>query len=305
MSVIDRITVVVVSDNHYMVMLAALIKSIELTHKKNIPIDFYIVSDRINNKNKQRLYKSIDPKITSLYWINMSEVLSLSDAPPLDHSSFPLNIYARLFIPHFIPPHIKNVLYIDVDMIFQNDISSLWETDLQDKIIAAVIDKSEIIGNDWAGISNYKELGLSPKSKYFNSGLLLIDAIKWRNAEITNEIIHCIKKNIQYVDFPDQYGLNVIFANKWFELDPLWNVQSVIEKKNPYIIHFTGTKPIYNSYNNIIEYKELFYKYLRLTEWKNFTPISEYMRFIKRLYNKFDKQVWFLKRKFRLKKTRH
>lgn len=297
----NRITIVTVSDNHYMVMLAAMIKSIELTHKTDNPIDVYVVSDHISAKNKQRLHKSINPEITSLYWINISQVIS-KDTLPLDHSSFPLNIYARLFIPDFIPHNIKKVLYLDVDMIFMKDILSLWETDLQNKTIAAVIDKSEIIGNDWAGISNYKELGLSPKSKYFNSGLLLIDSVKWRKEGVTRKIINCIKKNIKYVDFPDQYGLNVVFANEWYELDPSWNVQSVLEHKNPHIIHFTGTKPIYNSYNYNPEYKALFYKYLQLTEWKNFTPLSENMRLLKRLYNKFEKQFWLIRRKLYSKK---
>ncbi len=78
---------------------------------------------------------------------------------PLDASSFPLNVYARLFIPHFISPLLEKVIYLDVDMIMEKDIQELWNIDLQDKMISGVIDRSGVVSSSWGGISNYKELG--------------------------------------------------------------------------------------------------------------------------------------------------
>jgi len=291
----NRITIVTICDNHYMMMLAALIKSIEINYRSTDKIDLYIVEDNVSERNKKKLIASVNPELVGLYWLKMSEVIPPNLKLPLDYSSFPLNIYARLFIAYFIPSHLEKVLYLDVDMIVLEDISKLWKTDLEDKIIAGVVDRAELVSCSWAGILNYRELGIPADTKYFNSGLLLINTVKWRNSEVTNKIITCVKDNMKFANFPDQYGLNVIFANQWVELDPRWNSQAMLSLENPYLIHFTGRKPIYTSYNYNEHYKNEFYKYLQLTEWKNYTPVGEYRRLLKKIYNKFEK-IRFIKK---------
>ncbi len=295
MNLENRITIVSVCDNHYMMMLAALLKSIEKNHHSSEKIDYYIVEDKISSKNKKKLFESINEDVISIKWLKMSEIAPKRLTLPLDYSSFPLNIYIRLFIPHFIPSPIERVLYLDVDMIVLEDISVLWNTNIGDKVIAGVIDRSGVVSNEWLGIKNYKNLGISPQVKYFNSGLLLINPHKWRQLNITNKIITCIQENIIYADFPDQYGLNVVFADQWFELDPRWNSQAMISIEKPFIIHFTGRKPFYKSYNYSSSYKQLFYDYLWQTKWNNFKPIGEYRRLLKKIYNKLEKRNWLNK----------
>ena len=151
---------------------------------------------------------------------------------PADHSSFPLNIYARLFIPYFVPGHIEKVLYMDVDMLVLKDISKLWKTNLQNRMVAGVVDRIKVVSCIWGGIPNYKEFEIPPQTKYFNSGLLLIDTFKWRDLHIAERVMQCVSRNKKYASFLDQYGLNVIFANQWFELDPRWNTYAIFFKKN-------------------------------------------------------------------------
>ena len=55
MSVADRITIVTVCDNHYTVMLAALMKSIEVNHSSGECIDIYVVTDKVSKKNIGKL----------------------------------------------------------------------------------------------------------------------------------------------------------------------------------------------------------------------------------------------------------
>lgn len=276
-------------------MLAALLKSIEINHSSAEKIDYYLVGDEVSEKNKQKLDESIDKDLISIQWLKMSEITPKGLKLPLDYSSFPLNIYIRLFIPYFIPVHIEKVIYLDVDMIVLEDISKLWNTILGDKVIAGVTDRSGVVSNEWLGIKNYKELGISPDTKYYNSGLLLINPKQWRKLNITGKIISCIQDNIKFADFPDQYGLNVVFADQWLELDPRWNCQAMLAAENPFIIHFTGRKPIYRSYDYNLSYKDQFYKYLRQTGWNNYKPLGEYRRLLKKIYNKFEKKNWFNK----------
>ena len=209
---------------------------------------------------------------------------------PLDYSSYPLNIYMRLFIPFFMPREIKKVLYLDVDMITLRNIKNLWEIDLGDNIVGAVLDpRIKTVGNSWGGIKNYQELKLDPETKYFNTGLLLINTEMWRQEKITEKIINCIENNRKFANYPDQYGLNVILNNKWMELDSRWNFFCTSEHGDPFIIHYVDRKPIYKTYSNNPAYLATFYHYLSLTKWKEFKPIGESKRYQKKILNVIEK----------------
>jgi len=285
-----KITVVVVSDDHYLILLAALVRSIEAHLHKDTTMDLWVVEDDVSKANKDKLASSVDKSITTLHWKNVHEVIPAGTKLPLDQSSWPLNIYMRLFIQNFIPADVEKVLYLDVDMIVLKDLSALFETDIRNYIIAAVTDSQvKTFDNSWGGIMNYKELRLPGDAKYFNTGLLLINLPKWRENNTTAKILEVIHDNKKFANFPDQYGLNIVLTNKWVELDPLWNHFATVDNVNPYIIHFIQRKPIYKTYSNSPVYRDRFYKYLNDTAWKNTKPIGESKRYIKKIKNVLNK----------------
>ncbi|MFC4232075.1 glycosyltransferase family 8 protein [Parasediminibacterium paludis] len=285
------LTIVVACDNHYIILLAALIKSIEANLAVDKKIAIFIIADNVNNTNRQKLQQSINTATTTLVWKEMASVIPEGMKLPLDRSSYPLNIYMRLFIPYFIPEEIETVLYLDVDMIVQKDISTLFNINLSNHVVAAVLDPRIItFDNSWGGVLNYLELGLSGTTRYFNTGLLVMNTKLWRTESVTEKIIDCIEQHKKFANYPDQYGLNVVLANKWLELDPLWNHFSTIEtSESPFLIHFVERKPIYKAYNYSETFKQIFYSYLKQTAWKNFKPIGESSRYIKKLKNILNK----------------
>ena len=288
---INKLHIVVASDNHYIILLAALIKSIEANIRLGQTIEIHVIEDKVSDGSKAKLKSSINPQITSLVWHPMESVIPKGMNLPLDKSSYPLNIYMRLFIPYFIPEEIEKVLYLDVDMIVQEDVTTLFEEELGNNVIAAVLDPRIItFDNSWGGIFNYEALGLSGKTRYFNTGLILMQTKRWREQDITVKIIDCINNNKKFVNYPDQYGLNVVLANQWLELSPLWNHFSTIDtNEKPNLIHFVERKPIYQSYNYNLEFKKTFYFFLNQTAWKNFKPIGESSRYIKKIKNILNK----------------
>ena len=289
----QALTVVVATDNHYIILLAALIKSIEANLATDKNIDIYIIEDNVSQANKIKLQQSVNTNITTLIWKDMAGVIPDGIKLPLDRSSYPLNIYMRLFIPYFIPQEIETVLYLDVDMIVQKDITTLFENDLSNYVVAAVLDPRIItFDNSWGGVLNYRELGLPGTTRYFNTGLLLMNTKKWREQNVTEKIITCIDTHKKFANYPDQYGLNVVLANQWLELDPLWNHFSTIDATEiPFLIHFVERKPIYKAYNFNADFKKIFYSYLNQTPWKNFKPIGESSRYIKKIKNILNKFI--------------
>lgn len=297
MQELDPIAIVCVCDNHYSVLLAALLKSIESNHKSGEKLEFFVVEDGIAVKNREKATKNLNVETTIVHWLPLADCIPENATLPVDNSSAPLNVYARLFIPHFLPKHIKKIIYLDVDMIVLGEISDLMKIDLAGNITAAVQDQFIQIVSRWGGVSNYEELGIAEDNKYFNSGLMVIDLEKWEKADITKKVIDCISRNKKLLLYQDQYGLNAVLYADWLPLDPLWNRFAYSEEERPYLIHFTGRKPIYKSYEFSEKYKVIFYSYLRMTGWKNFKPIGESSRYLKKIVNILNKFPKLLKSK--------
>ncbi len=290
MPLLNPIPIVVVTDEHYLVLLAVLLKSIEVNHKTGEKIHVYIVEDGVKQSSQKKLQKSVSADMFTLTWVRMKDTITPGVKLPTDRTSFPLTTYMRLFIPNIVPPGTKKALFLDVDMMMLGEISELWHTALGEHAIAAVQDPRLLtFGNEWGGVFNYKELGLAADTKYFNSGMLLINIPKWIALNLTQRVIDCIAVNIKYANYADQYGLNVILADQWLELDGRWNYFASDDLKTPYLVHFISRKPIYKTYNNNPYYKELFDQYRKRTLWHNARPIGEMHRYIKKVNNILDK----------------
>ena len=287
----NEIVLVSVVDKHLAMMQAALLQSIQHNHKSSEKIIFYIVDDNLTSSVRQKIENGVDRDKIIIEWLKIDDVLykriNLSD----DKSLFPINVYARLFAPFFLPASCTKAIYLDVDMICCVDISELWNIDMKDKPVAGVVDRAGTFNSKWAGIQNYKELGYDGKTEYFNSGMFIMDIPKWREMDATHKIIKIIKENKKFASFPINYGMNVFFVEQWHKLNPAWNTYATDEMESPYIIHFVNRKPIYKSYKFNEFYKDIFYKYLDMTAWRGFKPIGELRRLAKKIYVVLEKKI--------------
>lgn len=290
----ENITIIVASDNHYAILIVALLKSIDVNHKTDEHIDFYIIDDGIVKSFREKLESTVDPKRFTIRWVLSKDIIPSHIKIPVDKSAFPLTSYMRIFSPYVINKSAIKLIYLDVDTLVQDDISKLWNLSLGNYTMAAAQDTGKTVDCKWAGIANYAELGLAPDTKYFNSGVLLINPKKWREEEITDKVIDALTVHKKFVQLADQYGLNVVMANKWLQLDPRWNWFAVNEHDSPSIIHFLDIKPIFSTYNSVEAFKVEFFRYLSMTPWKNFKPINGNKRYLRKIFIKLKKT--FLKR---------
>lgn len=284
-----HISIVVASDNHYSILIAALLKSIDVNHHTDEHIDFHIIDDGISAKFKEQLETIVNPERITLKWFSSKKIIPDNIVIPVDNSAFPLTVYMRVFSPYVVDKDVEKLIYLDVDTIVQDDISKLWNTDLGDYIAGAVQDVGKTMDCEWGGVPNYKELGFTADTKYFNSGVLMINTKRWREENFSAKVISALSTHKEHVRLADQYGLNVVLANQWLELDPKWNWFAFKENENPSLVHFLDIKPIFTSYNSKEVYREEFFRYLSMTPWKNFKPISGNKRNLRKIYNKIKK----------------
>lgn len=273
----SEISLVMVSDNNLVIMLAALLRSIVNNHHSDEDVNIYIINDGISRRNVKRLEAIVSNDKLSLIFKKISDVIPNSYHVPFDNSIFPLNTYVRLFLFHFLPSDVEKAIYMDVDMVVLSDISKLWQTDLQNYPLAAVMDQIEVVSEPDHGIRNYQSFGLNPQTKYFNSGLLVFNLNHWRDGRYTKKIIQIIEENKTFAKYPDQYGLNVALANNWLELDEKWNHFANRKIKDcPFLIHFISVKPIYAGYTFDSECRNIFYGYLHATPWEGHKPKNDF-----------------------------
>ncbi len=278
------------TNNNFIMLLAAMIKSIEKNHKTDEILLFHIIDDKLSLQNRIRLEASTDMSKSKIDWISVETVWPKHLRMYFDTSSFPMIVNARLFMSHFLHRSIEKVIYLDVDLIFQHEISDLWNTNLENHIAGGVVDQRIKNMGSWGGIKQYKEIGMQADDPYYNSGVLLIDTCKWRDSNIGEKALDCLKKyNID--SWPDQHALNIVLHKKWLTLDPLWNHFAPFDHENPYIIHFIETKPIFKSYHFVDRYKQLFFEYLKMTEWNDFKPLSGNVIILRKIRNKLQKKL--------------
>lgn len=190
--------------------------------------------------------------------------------------------YYRIFAPSLLPVSVSKVLYLDCDLIIRGNIFSLWEEDIQSYAVGCIEDM-------WsAKLDNYSRLGYDQKYSYFNSGVLLINLDYWRTYYIQDKIVNYILINQNRLIFIDQDALNAVLHDqkkwlpfKWNMQDGFFRIKRKIRKeawpeldeaiKDPIIVHYTGGKKPWD-YKSVHPYKLDFYKYQKLTDWKDFYP---------------------------------
>ncbi len=244
----EGIILISVVDKHLAVMQAALLQSVQHNHKSGEKIIYYIVADNLTSSIRKRIEFGIDNDIIDIIWLKIEDVLYKRTRLTSDKSFYPINVYARLFAPYFLPQKCEKAIYLDVDMICREDISKLWSINIGEYPVAGVIDGAKTFDGKWAGIPNYHELGFSAKTEYFNSGMFVMNIQRWNALDATYNIIKIIDQNRKFASFPINYGMNVFFAGQWHKLDKRWNSLAPFDEEDPFIIHFVGSKPIFKSY---------------------------------------------------------
>lgn len=270
--------IICASDDNYAMPLTVMLKSLEIHASSSVNI--YILDGGISEKSKERIEKSLINKVNFIdlrdVEFNFKHKIDISKAT-----------YYRILIPSIFDSSFEKVLYLDCDMLILVDIYKLWNLELDANSIAAVpeMDKDAHFVSSKLGLPAYKILGIPSDNLYFNAGVLLINAAKWRKSGLSSQILNYLKNYQEYVLWHDQDGLNAILWNDWIKLDYRWNVMnrffeiadinsSIFEKETfleiknqPYIIHFNQLpKPWERSC--IHPYKDIFKEYFLLTEWK-------------------------------------
>ncbi|VLT23743.1 glycosyltransferase [Streptococcus pneumoniae] len=186
------------ADIHYLDKVETVIKSVSV---HNHEVKFYVFNDDLPSEWFLLMRNRL--KVIG------SEIINVKKA---DHNLRDFHLpnailsYATFF-RYFIADEVleDRVLYLDSDIIVNANLDELFFLDLQGYAIAAVQDFDQ---DGWLTT--------------FNSGMLLIDAKKWREKKSTQNLLELTAQHHEHV-YGDQGVLNIYFDDQWLHLDKEYN----------------------------------------------------------------------------------
>lgn len=249
-------------DENYVPFLAVTINSIEQNMDPNTNYDIYVLAPTIGEKFK--LIKEMEKPNVHIEFISMNERVK-EYAKEFDdvRDYYTQAIFYRLFIAELFPNLTKSI-YIDCDIVLLTDIKKLYDIDLEGKVLGVIVD--DVVNNNLDFQKYVVEAIGAHKDKYFNSGVLLMDLVKYREEEILEKFLYLLKKyNFKSVA-PDQDYLNYLCRDLVKYLPISWNRMPVDDDYDGEInlIHYNMfMKP----WRYDIRYDEHFWKYAEGTKF--------------------------------------
>ena len=293
------LVLVCAADDNYAMPLAVTVRSVLENLRNTCKVALFIIDGGISQLNKRKIIKSLGSKRVDIdiKWVQIDGSI-LEEMKISGHIT--IAAYYRLLIPQIVPKQFKKAIYLDSDLIVNRDLEQLWKLEIGENYLLAAQDTGAPYVSSSKGLRNYRELGIPPDFKYFNSGVLVINLEKWRTDSITLKVIEYLEQNKEQVRWWDQDGLNAVLAGKWGEIDPRWNqtpfiyeysswkdspfeeqvYKDVIDK--PYIIHFANKMKPWNLYYKH-PYKNLFFRYADKTAWAGLRWLFLWVRLNNRL----------------------
>lgn len=312
-----QIIVVCAADNNYAMQVAVTGKSALANLQGDRKILLFIIDGGITNHNKQKILKSLDSEKCQVKFLPQPDSLLGNNIEEINKRLGPdgktiakyvsIAAFFRLLIPEILSNELEKAIYLDCDLVVRGNLEQLWQTDLGDNYVLAAQDSWIPYVSNPNGLLNYKELKISSDSKYFNTGVLVINLKKWRTDNISARAINYLKEKTEYVRWHDQDILNALFAGQWGELDPRWNcspssvygfsswkespfTEEVYNNliRDPCIVHYVSNKKPWTSRHTLL--KEYFFEYVDMTAWSGWR-LTIWRRFWLRLIYEFRKAI--------------
>lgn len=222
----------------------ALASMISLLDKVSEPINIYII-----HKNKKTFIeksKKVEshPNIKSLNVYDFEN--KISNFPNISKSHVSEATYYRLFIEDVIPKSVKNLLYLDCDIICVKDPLEIMHNNFTNlsnlnKTIGVVFE--EFPEEEQDDIKDRLNIDIR---KYFNAGVMFINLNSWRNSDVPSKSLEIINNMGSELKYWDQDILNQIFNEDLYkvenELNFILDIQDNLTiPQETIFIHYAGS----------------------------------------------------------------
>ena len=134
------------------------------------------------------------------------------DKSVTSHNNISIETYYRILAIDLLPKDIDRILYLDVDMIIQGSLESLYWGDLTGYPFLVCEDILGIL-NGFHEANKFR-MGIPPEYSYFNAGVMLFNLEYLRKTNASEMVIDRIYKNQDRYEYNDQDVLNEVYYDK-------------------------------------------------------------------------------------------
>lgn len=234
------IPIVFAVDDNYAPFLGVALKSILNNANKNNYYKVYILNTEISQDNVKKIKEYTCDKM-EIKFVDVAERMARISKDKIHlRDYYTKAIYYRIFIPDLFPQYEK-ILYLDCDVVLVDDVANLYDEELGDNIFGAIHEETMTVMEVFGKYSE-QFLGVQ-RERYYNSGVLVINALEYRKAKIEEKFINIMHK-YKFEVAPDQDYLNVLCKDKIKYCDIGWNKTPFPKEINPFddskikLVHF-------------------------------------------------------------------
>ena len=209
------------TDDNYIPCLSVAIHSLEENASMENNYRIIILHTGMNLKGKAEI-KKFETDNVKISFQNISHITTklTKDLALRLRDYYSETIYYRMFIPSMFPEYEK-AIYLDADIILQDDVANLYNLDLGGNLIAGVTDQ---VINSVPEFKVYSKVGLGIEpEKYFNSGVLVMNLREMRKAKIEEKFLYRLLNYNLDTAAPDQDYLNTLCKDRVLYLPETWN----------------------------------------------------------------------------------
>ncbi|CAI3478947.1 MAG: glycosyltransferase [Enterococcus cecorum] len=237
----DEINIALCIDDNLVKFLDTLIYSIEKNHQKTVNV--YIVSRGLKNENLQyinQLNQYLE-HVQVFYKQVPKELYQMQQAISLEKTHLPIDTYLKVLLPEILSD-LDKVLYLDTDILVNQDLTDLWVTPLNGYFAAVSLDSRNVDN----GRRPYHSLFGEHTKQYFNSGTMLMDLQLMRKYRTAFHITNLAMDTAHLYEQADQDAFNLFLFDAVKMVDLKYNYcvlfQSYIPRKleELAIIHFAN-----------------------------------------------------------------
>lgn len=206
--------IVFVTDDNYALPTGVAITSLKINRATNISYEIHILCVDVSVINIEKLkdMECINFKIS----IKLMSGYSGFEGIKKKTKHVSLAAMYKFMLPELFP-ELNKILYLDGDIIIENNLENLYAINLEGNYIAAVAD---IIATITYNPNMLEKLKLNHEH-YFNSGVMLLNLKIMREEGISAKLIDYRRNGINY--FMDQDAFNAILGSKMIALNPINN----------------------------------------------------------------------------------
>ena len=282
-----EINIVCATDNRYAPYYGIMLTSLFINNTRIKIHVFFLIGENLSQQTYYRFNQLAESYHHDIQYVKVDESI-LCNCPIRIGDHVSLATYFRLIAPVLLPEYIDKVLYLDGDIIVDDSIMDLWNTDVSNVAIAAVTDES------YRNPEVYERLGLDNNIPYTSAGVLIMNLGYWRDHNVIGRCLDCIERQKNKLLFHDQDTLNIVCQYEKSILPAKFNLQSgflrpwnfqtydsPIQKEiadtlhSPVIIHYSGPGKPWLKYNDH-PYKSYYYHYKKQSLWKDYPQLNTY-----------------------------